>query len=159
VPTDSCKFSDNSTLYQGYVDKIIDNTSESSQIVYSLTAQNTIFALISINKFTRCGYILTRTAGDTIFRRTDQINNLDIFIYMNSKFIYVKKHIRTQISQLYRNILQQCNLELQMMQNVIAIAARSPDIFAYHFMRGPGYMALLAGEVIHIIKCVPVEIN
>jgi len=46
-----------------------------------------------------------------------------------------------------------------MMQNALAIAARSPDIFAYHFMKGPGYMALLAGEVIRIIKCVPVEVK
>jgi len=45
VPTDSYKFSDYSALYQGYADKIIDNTSESSQIVYSLIAQNTVFAL------------------------------------------------------------------------------------------------------------------
>jgi len=140
VPTDSCKFSDYSALYQEYADKIINNTSESSQIVYSLTAQNTVFALTSVNKFTRCGYILTRTEhpklmifettpGDAIFQRTGQINNLDIFTYMNSKFVYVEKHIRTQINQLYRNILlQQCNLELRMMQNAIAalaIAARS----------------------------------
>jgi len=26
-------------------------------------------------------------------------------------------------------------------------------------MKGPGYMALLAGEVIHIVKCVPVEVK
>jgi len=78
---------------------------------------------------------------------------------MNSKFVYVEKHIRTQINQLYRNILlQQCNLELRMMQNALAIA-QSPDIFAYHFIRGPGYMALLAGEVIHIIKCIAVEVK
>jgi len=122
VPTSSCKFSDYSALYQGYVDKIIDNTNESSQIVYSLTAQNTVFALTSINKFTRCGYILTRTEhpklmifettpGDAIFQRS---NNLDIFTYMNSKFVYVENHIRTQINQLYRNILlQQCNLDCE----------------------------------------------
>jgi len=116
LPTDSCKFSDYSALYQGYANKIIDNTSKSSQIVYSLIAQNTVFALISVNKFTRCGYILTKpkhpklmifetTLDDAIFQRTGQINNLDIFIYMNSKFVYVEKHIRTQINQLYRNIL------------------------------------------------------
>lgn len=83
--------------------------------------------------------------------------------YMNSKFIYVEKHIRSQINQLYRNILlQQCNLELRMLQNALAIATRSPDIFAYHFMKGPGYMALLAGDwhyVIYIVKCVPVEVK
>ena len=44
-----------------------------------------------------------------------------------------------------------------MMQNSLAIADRSPDVFAYHFIKGPGYI-LLAGEVIHIVKCVPVEV-
>jgi len=47
------------------------------------------------------------TSGDTIFQRFGQINNLDIFTYINSKFVYVEKHIRTQINQLYRNILLQ----------------------------------------------------
>ena len=26
-------------------------------------------------------------------------------------------------------------------------------------MKGPGYMAVVAGEVVHIVKCVPVEIK
>ena len=43
-----------------------------------------------------------------------------------------------------------------MIQNALAIAARLPDIFVYHFMKGPGYMA---GEVIHMVKYVPVEIK
>ncbi|KYN12084.1 hypothetical protein ALC57_15751 [Trachymyrmex cornetzi] len=87
--------------------------------------------------------------------------------YINSKFVYVERHIQPyqlifiiQINQLYRNILlQQRQLEYQTMQNALAIAATSPDIFAYHFMKGPGYMALLAGEVIHMVKCVPVEVK
>lgn len=55
--------------------------------------------------------------------------------------------------------MQQCNLERQALQNSLAIATQSPDIFAYHMMKGPGYMALVAGEVIHIVKCVPVEVK
>lgn len=95
-----------------------------------------------------------------IFKTSGRITNLDIFIYMNSKFVYVEKHNRTQINQLYRNILlQQYNLELRLMQNSLAITTRSLDVFAYHFMKGSGYVALLAREVIHIIKCVPVEVR
>jgi len=56
VPTDSYKFYEYSALYQEYADKIIDSTSESTQIVYSLTKHS--FAL---TKFTRCGYTLIRT--------------------------------------------------------------------------------------------------
>lgn len=171
VPADSCKLSDYSVLFQGYADKIVDTIRETPQIAYSLTAQDTVFALTSTGKYTTCGHTLIRTEHPkliifetypnvAIFTKSDRIANLDIFTYMNSKFVYVEKHIRTQINQLYRNILlQQCNLELQLLQNSLAIASRSPDIFAYHFMKGPGYMALLAGEVIHIIKCVPVEVK
>ena len=43
--------------------------------------------------------------------------------------------------------------------NSLSIATRSPDEFAYHLMKGPGYMAVVGGEVVHIIKCVPVEVT
>jgi len=62
----------------------------------------------------------------------------------------VEKHVRTQISQLYRNVLQQqCNLEQRVLKNALALATHSPDAFAYHITQEPGYMAILAGEVIH----------
>jgi len=169
VPVGPCKFSDYSIIYEGYADKIIDE--ELHQTVYSLTTQDIIFALTSVGRHEVCGYSLIRTEhpkllifetvrGTVVFNRQTRTSNLDIFAYMNSKFVYVEKHIRTQINQLYHNILlQQCSLERKMMQNALAIATQSPDIFAYHLMKGPGYMALLAGEVIHIIKCVPVEVT
>ena len=56
--------------------------------------------------------------------------------------MYVEKRI--QISQLYRNVLQQqCNLEenTENTKNALALAIGFPDIFAYH------------------IKCVPVKIK
>ncbi|KYQ52390.1 hypothetical protein ALC60_08496, partial [Trachymyrmex zeteki] len=34
------------------------------------------------------------------------IENLNIFLYVNSKFIYVEKHIKTQLTQLYRDIVE-----------------------------------------------------
>ncbi|KMQ84581.1 hypothetical protein RF55_17519 [Lasius niger] len=169
VPVGPCKFNNYGILYEGYAYKIIDD--EQHQTVYSLTTQDAIFALTSKGKQEVCGYSLIRTEhpklmifetvlGTVIFKKQSRISNLDIFTYMNSKFVYVEKHIRTQISQLYHDILlQQCNLEQRMLQNALAIATQSPDIFAYHLMKGPGYMALQAGEVIHIIKCVPVEVT
>lgn len=36
-----------------------------------------------------------------------------------------------------------------------SFTTHSPDAFAYHITQRPGYMVLLAGEVIHIVKCVP----
>jgi len=172
VPTDQCKFSDYGVLYTGHANKIFDPINERSQTAYSLTTSNMIFSLTSTGKYSVCGHTLIKTEhpkliifetspGAEVFKISSFVSvNLDLFTYINSKFVYVERHIRTQINQLYRNILlQQCQLEYQTMQNALAIAARSPDVFAYHFMKGPGYMALLAGEVIHIIKCVPVEVT
>ncbi|KMQ88976.1 hypothetical protein RF55_11456 [Lasius niger] len=168
VPAGPCKFNNYGILYEGFAYKIIDE--ERQQSIYSLTTQDTIFALTSRGKQKVCGYSLIRTEhpkllifetvrGTIVFKKQSRISNLDIFTYMNSKFVYVEKHIRTQISQLYHDILlQQCSLERRMLQNALAIATQAPDIFAYHLMKGPGYMALLAGEVIHIVKCVPVEV-
>ncbi|EZA46687.1 hypothetical protein X777_03446 [Ooceraea biroi] len=164
LPHDSCKFACYSLLYEGYAEKIIDSITERSQTVYSLASHDTTFALATRREEVICGHTLIRTEhpkliifptspGVALFKRLRRVNNLDIFAYMNSKFVY-------QINQLYRNILiQQCSLERKMMQNALAIATQSPDIFAYYLMKGPGYMALLAGEVIHIVKCVPVEVK
>ncbi|KYN05855.1 hypothetical protein ALC62_03208 [Cyphomyrmex costatus] len=176
VPEDSCKLSDYSSLYNGYADKIFDAADKRTQTVYSLNAQSLIFSLASTGEYTTCGHKLTRTEhpkliifetsppsipGTEVFKSHGFIAmHIDLFTYINSKFVYVERHIRTQINQLYKNVLlQQCQIEYGMMQNSLAIATGSPDVFAYHFMKGPGYMALLAGEVIHVVKCVPVEVR
>ena len=76
-----------------------------------------ILSLTNTGTYTICGHILTRTEhpkliifettfGAEVFKSSDFIAvNIDIFTYVNSKFVYVEKHIRTQINQLYRNIL------------------------------------------------------
>lgn len=45
------------------------------------------------------------------------------------------------------------------MKNALSLAIHSPNEFAYQIMKGPGYMAVISGEVVHIIKCTPVEIK
>ncbi|XP_071573424.1 uncharacterized protein [Temnothorax nylanderi] len=39
------------------------------------------------------------------------------------------------------------------------LAIHAPDDFAYQIMKGPGYMAVISGEVVHIIKCTPVDVK
>ena len=41
----------------------------------------------------------------------------------------------------------------------MAIATQAPDELAFNLMKGQGYMAVVADEVVHIVKCVPVEIK
>ncbi|KAL0128582.1 hypothetical protein PUN28_003737 [Cardiocondyla obscurior] len=144
---------------------------EPPQIVYTINQQDIVFALTRTGKYTSCGFTLTQTEHPKlvifltdpnryIFKNYRSSASYDLFTYVNSKFIYVERHVRQHINLLYRNvILEQCRLELQLLRNSLAIATQSPDIFAFHFMKGPGYMAVSTGEVVHIIKCVPTEVK
>ena len=172
IPIDNCKFNRYSVLYEGYANKMVDNDNIQNQVVYSLSTQDITFALASKGKETACGYSLIKTEHPKllIFETTYgesfaiakkvSVSNLDIFAYVNSKFVYVEKHIRAQIKLLYRDVIfQKCNLERQTIKNSLSIATQAPDEFAFDLMKGPGYMAVVAGEVVHIIKCVPVSVK
>ena len=171
VPKDTCKTSEYNILFEGYANRMLDSFTDNPQIIYSFLSDDTVFALSDKGTFNLCGRTLIRTEhprllifetqpGTEVFKPQSDSANLDIFIYMNTKIVYVERHIRAQASDLYRDILlQQCEIEKKMLRNALAIATQSPDIFAYHITQGPGHMAFLAGEVIHIIKCLPVEVK
>lgn len=171
VPTSSCDFHQYNVLYQGPATKIQGDDGAETAVVYSLTTQDITFALTKTKEQPLCGYTLLQTEHPKLFivettkrdallhQQPIPMENLDIFAYMNSKFIYVEKHIRHQMISLYHNVLQQkCELERQVITNTLSHATLQPDEFAFRLMKGPGYMAATAGEAIYVIKCVPVEV-
>jgi hypothetical protein len=125
LPDNSCKFHSYDVLYQGIATKILDPVSR-YPIIYSLTSEDTAFALSKKSERSICGFtliqtehpklVIVETAKDNPFAPKGRIltNNLDAFTYINSKFIYVEKHIKHQVNALYRNIIyQRCQLEQQ----------------------------------------------
>uniref|UniRef100_A0ABD2XAL0 Reverse transcriptase RNase H-like domain-containing protein n=1 Tax=Trichogramma kaykai TaxID=54128 RepID=A0ABD2XAL0_9HYME len=172
LPTDICNFHRYSVLYEGQAEKITDEGEEDARRVYAVTSQDITFGLTARKVESVCGYSVITTEhprlfifetvrGESFAKRSHiDASNLDLFSYMNSKFVYVERHIKYQIKNLYRDIVsERCRIERQTLKNSLAIASNSPDQFAYNFMKGPGYMALNAGEVIHILKCIPVEVR
>jgi len=170
MPTSSCNFHQYDVLYEGLATKITTGAA-SSPTIYTLTTEDITFALTKTKEQPLCGYTLLRTEhpklfiletnkGDTFAARgAIPVNNLDIFTYVNSKFVYVEKHIRRQMTSLYYDVMRQrCELEKEVLRNTLSFATLQPDEFAYKLMKGPGYMAVTAGEAIHIVKCIPVEI-
>ena len=105
--------------------------------------------------------IVPKENSMTLFRVKPIIpTNIDMFAYVNSKFVYTERHIRTQMENLYQHLIKQkCELERDVLVMQLSIASYAPQEFAYLRMKEPGYTATLLGEVINIMKCQPVEVT
>ena len=85
---------------------------------------------------------------------------LDMFTYMNSKFIYFNKTIGNWLEELYQRLsLERCLGEKKFIAVQLALAAINPSQFAYAYMSGPEYTANVVEEVVHLVKCNPVEVS
>lgn len=102
----------------------MSDSSSQYPIVYSLTTKEITFALSKRSEYNVCGYTLVQTEHPKLLvvetpknnpftTKTGLfVNNLDIFAYINSKFVYVEKHVKTQMQNLYLNVInQKCKLE------------------------------------------------
>jgi hypothetical protein len=170
MPIDMCHFDQYDILYEGIATRLTPREIEKAgPTIYIVTTDDTTFALAKTSEINVCGYRLLRTEHPKLhimetkkgksfkFHTKVSVDNLDIFSYVNSKFVYVENHIKTQLSRLYQDIMEQkCALERQILQNALSLASIAPDEMASRIMRAPGYTEVTAGEVIHLIKGIPV---
>lgn len=172
IPKTACGFEAYDVLFEGTATKFQGLLDTHYTTIFTLETQDTTFSLTQTRKHTICGYTLFGTEHPKLFIFETQkgnifkamskttVTNLDMFAYINSKFVYVERHIRNQITTLYQDIiLQKCELEKQVIQNMLSLATILPDEFAFRLMKMPGYMAVAAGEAIHVIKCIPIEVT
>jgi len=90
MPTSSCNFHQYDVLYEGIATKIKDDSKDPSSPTILLRTEHPKL------------FILETRKGDTFAHRGSiPVDNLDIFTYVNSKFVYVEKHIRHQMTSLY----------------------------------------------------------
>lgn len=171
VEKDTCNFHQFSLLFEGMSSKLSSPETTYTDTVYSVITEDITFALATKGKNTICGYTILKTEHPKLFildiNKEDRFTtfkktpteNLDIFAYVNSKFVFVERHIKRQMKNLYKDIIiQKCELERQTLKNFLSFATQSPDEFAFDLI-GSGHMAVLAGEVVHIVKCIPVEVK
>ena len=107
IPVSNCKFYKYSILYKGYAIKINDLIHNHFQTVYSLATDDITFALVIKSAESVCGYTVFRTDHPklVIFETVKgesfagnyklAVENVDLFAYINYKFIYVEKHQNT----------------------------------------------------------------
>lgn len=115
----TCDFNHYDALYEGVAHKLTPNLKgDETPIVYTVTTKETTFALAKTTEFNLCGYLIVQTEHPKLFiletqrgrsfrtRTKVSVDNLDIFSYVNSKFLYVEKHMKTQLTHLYRDIME-----------------------------------------------------
>lgn len=172
LPKASCTSAPYASIFDGIIDRVEEENNKNKEVVYSFNSKEITFSFMIIGEDHICGAKIYRTEHpslvimeqnkNSIYYNPKKIStsNLDIFTYVNSKFVYVERYVRSQVKKMYHNILvQQCEIEKKLLHNSLALATIAPDQFAYALKKKPGYMAFSAGEVIHILKCVPVEVK
>lgn len=167
-PSSQCTFKEYDVLYEGPATKIFHH--DENTIIHTATEGDTTFTLAETRSSTMCGYKLIHTEHPKLFilntasgkfksKTAIPTSNLDLFTYINAKFLYVERHLRTQLIQLYKDtVTQKCRLEQQVIKNMMSIINIAPEDVANTLAKGPGHLALQAGEVIHIVKCIAVTV-
>lgn len=123
LPLDHCQPHAYTQLYRGRAQKVTEIDGENRPL-YVVDSHDISFAFKDLGSINLCAFRLTRTEHPRLFILTEgeyenfprvsekQINNIDIFAYVNSKFVFTERHIKGQMNKLYRDVLlQQCNLE------------------------------------------------
>ncbi|UHM27704.1 MAG: hypothetical protein FOCCV1_gp2 [Fushun oxya chinensis chuvirus 1] len=102
---------------------------------------------------TNPGYFSSRGAGKT---------NLDVSlsVYVNAKFVYVERHLRQQMTNLYRHVSRHtCEIRRMALLNTLSLASINEEEFAYAYKGKRGYTAIRRGEVIYLVECIPVPVT
>lgn len=111
LPRDSCKKNEYTVVYDWKANKMRDATYQNVQTIYRIRISN----ICTYNGGTEnlCGYTMIATDHPRIFfyelkgekfkigGEPMAVEYLDIFTYINSKFVYVANHIKRQMNPLY----------------------------------------------------------
>lgn len=139
--------------------------------VVSLATEDLIFSLMVHNEKLLCSHLGYTTEHPRLFiietvedhnpfkLKSNSTLNTNLISYINTKIVFVERLLTSNLESLYDDVTQQkCELERNVIMNQLTLAYLSEDEFAYNLKQEPGYSASVRGEVIHLIKCVPVDV-
>lgn len=160
-------------LYEGVATVLKEaNDSTASEATYTVEQGEKIFALKTTERVFYCMFPMFKTehpklliipseTGKFYFKyRTPAPGSLDLMTYMNAKFVYLDKSIAKNMIALNEILsTQRCLTERRALLTMLSLAYLNPVEFAYSYTGTSGYTAVIAGEVIHLLTCLPVEVT
>lgn len=85
--------------------------------------------------------------------------NVDYNNYFSNKLTIVYETLESQIKDIYLyQTKRNCENQISIIKKQLSLAFIAPEQFAHNLM-GPRFTSQLPGNVIHIIKCQPIEIT
>nr|UYL95479.1 MAG: glycoprotein [Nanning Chuvi tick virus 2] len=86
--------------------------------------------------------------------------DVDLFLYMNSKLMFVERHIGAEMQSLYRHVHERiCELKQQTLRQLASVGFTSPEEFAWLYTGQAGVTAVAKGEVVYLITCPAVQVE
>lgn len=153
-------------IYEGNISRIeehIDNITTINYMIdtekYLIMLEDKGFIEVCFNKFIR-----TQSAETYILQNHENFLKakhvtVDYTKYFSNKLTLVYKHLENEMKDNYLAYTKHdCENQISIIKQKIDLAYSAPEQFAFDLM-GPGFTGQLAGNVIHIIKCQPVEIK
>ncbi|ANC97698.1 G [Lonestar tick chuvirus 1] len=152
-------------LYEGPAYVYVSPTQERTLVVNSSTQA---LAVGLTKGVTVCNQYATRTehprllvvsksVGQPLFyfqRSSLDPQDVDMFMYVNSKLVYVEKHLGRELSSVYKHFhMQLCETNRQMLRQLTTLAIIAPEEFAWLYSGKPGVTALTRGELVYLMEC------
>lgn len=158
-------------LYEGTADVSQESNGDSYR-TYFVSTPKWAFALRTTREYMDCSSetFLTEHPKLLIVRKGSRpfqlpytsldISQLDFMSYVNSKFVFMARVQTEDASLMYKKLeFRRCLVEQKLLSSQMAIAKHHPIEFAYLHMGMPGYTGVVAGEVIYVVQCDPVEVS
>ena len=133
-------------LYSGLAVKISSISNNKLETIFNVETESISFSFKQRGTTFICDTLIYLTEEPQLIIRETTNNyptkilkiepRLNLINYVNSKFIYVERHIRKQIIDSYIDLLRQiCQVERLTLKNSLNLAFLSPDQFAYNLMK------------------------
>lgn len=166
IDTNSCHGARYTRLYDGIASHY---RSHMGSGFYIIDNDEFSFAIISNEPTFVCNIAMKKTSNNRVFvvddsktiplaraMARDTNAPIDLDLIMDLKLFYIEENTRNRTTELYRTIYNEmCAKNLLYLRSLLSLATTAPEEFAWIYMRDSGYTAVLRGEVIYLIKCMP----
>lgn len=157
-------------LYKGKAKLVTERNS----VKYLVVEQNTkVFAVTLVKQHEVCNLNVwttehpqilvideTRRVAERKYKLVHSVQNVNLMMYVNSKFMYVEQAYKRSIQNLYSDtVYRRCLAHREILINRLTMAPLTPSAIGMLIKKNVGYTGRVLGEVLYIMKCVPKKVE